>query len=168
MAMPDGVQTGPLDAIAASRRARFVALAAEQPGGAKVPMKELEAFFDELPAISSEAMIGEWLGGVFPVGGLYEFLLRPKPLARWYGKRFRSENRVDALMCRIFGMTVRLPLGRARLRRIEYRGVVSAAMIYDRLPIIDHFRAIDDDTLMGLMETRGRRGAAFYLTRNKG
>jgi len=167
MPMPDGVQTGPVDEIAASRRARFVTLAAQQPDGAKVPMKDLEAFFDDLPAISSEAMIGEWLGGVFPVGGLYDFLLRPKPLARWYGKRFSYEIRVDALMCKIFGLTVRLPLGHARLRQIEYRGVVSAAMIYDRLPIIDHFRAIDDDTLMGLMETRGRRGAAFYLTRKK-
>lgn len=166
--MPDGVQTGPLDAIASSHRTRFVALAARQPDGEKVPMNDLEAFFDDLPAISGQAMIGEWLGGVFPVGGLYDFLLRPKPVARWHGKRFRSENRVDALMCRIFGMTVRLPLGRARLRNVEYRGVVSAAMIYDRLPIIDHFRAIDDDTLMGLMETRGRRGAAFYLTRKKG
>jgi len=165
--MPDGAQTGPLDEIAASRRARFVTLADRSPTGEKVGMADLEAFFDDLPAVTSEAMIGEWLGGVFPVGGLYDFLLRPKPVARWYGKRFRSENRVDALMCRILGMTVRLPFGRARLRRIEYRGVVSTAMIYDRLPIIDHFRAIDDDTLMGLMETRGRRGAAFYLMRKK-
>lgn len=168
--MPDGAPPGmtDTDTEASAHRARFVALAARAPTGEKVSMADLEAFFDTLPAVAPEAMIGEWLGGVFPTGGIYEFLLRPKPVARWYGKRFRSENRVDALMCRIFGITIRLPLGRARLRKVEYRGVVSTAMIYDRLPIIDHFRAIDDDTLMGLMETRGKRGAGFYLTRKKG
>jgi len=165
--MPDGVQTGIPDEIISPRRARFVTIASRSPAGGKVAMADLEAFFDELPPVAIKTMIGEWLGGVFPTGGIYDFLLRPKPLVRWYGKNFRNENHVNALMCKVFGMKVRLPLGRARLRRIDYRGAVSAAMIYDRLPIIDHFRAVDDDTVMGLMETRGRRGAAFYLTRKK-
>jgi len=130
-------------------------------------MAMLEDYFDSLPAVALDDMIGNWAGGAFPTGDFYDFLLRPKPIARWYGKRFRSENHVQALICRLFGLTVPLPLGRARLRRVEYRGLVSTAMIYDRLPIIDHFRAVDGDTVMGLMETRGKRGAAFYLRRGK-
>lgn len=43
---------------------------------------------------------------------------------------------------------------KARLRMIEYRGVASAAMVYDALPINDHFRALDKDTLIGAMDLR--------------
>lgn len=42
----------------------------------------------------------------------------------------------------------------ARLRMIEYRGRVTAAMIYDAQPITDIFRRIDPDTLLGLMDCR--------------
>ena len=44
---------------------------------------------------------------------------------------------------------------KARLRNLEHRGKVSAAMIYDRLPIIDVFRRVDDVTLLGVMDLRG-------------
>jgi Domain of unknown function (DUF4334)/GXWXG protein len=43
----------------------------------------------------------------------------------------------------------------ARLRMTEYRGVVSATMIYDALPINDIFRAVGPDTLVGAMDMRG-------------
>jgi hypothetical protein len=35
-----------------------------------------------------------------------------------------------------------------------FRGKASAAMVYDRLPIADHFRRIDDDRVLGLMVLR--------------
>ncbi|MGY1915959.1 DUF4334 domain-containing protein [Blastococcus sp. SYSU DS0973] len=44
---------------------------------------------------------------------------------------------------------------RARLRAVEHRGVVTAAMIYDALPIIDVFRRVDSRTVLGLMDLRG-------------
>ena len=43
----------------------------------------------------------------------------------------------------------------ARLRMIDYRGKVSATMIYDGLPINDHFRMIDSDTVLGMMDFKG-------------
>ena len=52
---------------------------------------------------------------------------------------------------------------RARLRAVDYRGVVSAAMVYDALPVIDHFRALDDQTLIGAMDLRGM-DAPFVFT----
>ncbi|MFZ2510414.1 MAG: DUF4334 domain-containing protein [Gordonia sp. (in: high G+C Gram-positive bacteria)] len=52
---------------------------------------------------------------------------------------------------------------RARLREISYREKVSAAMVYDGLPIIDHFRRIDDDTLLGAMDQRGADRPYFFL-----
>ena len=36
-------------------------------------------------------------------------------------------------------------------------------MIYDRKPIIDHFRKIDDDRVLGLMEMRGMELPYYFL-----
>ncbi|CAJ1586868.1 DUF4334 domain-containing protein [[Mycobacterium] wendilense] len=56
-----------------------------------------------------------------------------------------------------------------RLRMVEYRGVLSATMIYDALPINDHFRLIDDDTVLGVMDMRGLdRPLMFVLRRDDG
>ena len=48
----------------------------------------------------------------------------------------------------------------------EYRGVVSATMCYDDLPIHDVFRLVDDDTVLGLMDLRGlEQPFVFFLRR---
>jgi hypothetical protein len=41
---------------------------------------------------------------------------------------------------------------KARLRRVAFRGKMSIGMVYDDLPIIDHFRKIDDNTVLGAMD----------------
>lgn len=57
----------------------------------------------------------------------------------------------------------------ARLRTVTYRGVGTASMIYDRLPVVDHFRRLDADTLLGIMDARGVEGPlAFLLHREAG
>lgn len=62
---------------------------------------------------------------------------------------------------------IRTTKPRARLRDLEYRGKVGAAMIYDHLPIIDVFRRVDDDTLLGVMDQRGVEQPYFFvLTRD--
>lgn len=53
----------------------------------------------------------------------------------------------------------------ARLRTVEHRGVSTAAMVYDALPIIDHFRRLDEVTLLGLMDARGLEPYFFQLHR---
>lgn len=50
-------------------------------------------------------------------------------------------------------VTTRRP--RARLREVRYRGVVSAALVYDDLPVIDAFRAAEDGSVLGAMDARG-------------
>lgn len=134
-------------------------------GPGPVARAELDALFDGLAPVAAEAMLGRWAGAAFPTGDVWAFLLRRHPLVRWHGKRFRSPDRVNALVCRAFGLTFAAPLGSAVLRPVEFRGVVSTAMIYCWLPIIDHFRAVDADTLMGAMETRGRLRTYFGLRR---
>ena len=51
----------------------------------------------------------------------------------------------------------------ATLRAVNFRGKRSAGMIYDRKPIIDHFRKIDDDRVLGLMEMRSMERPFFFL-----
>lgn len=55
----------------------------------------------------------------------------------------------------------------ARMRRIEHRGVSSAAMVYDRLPIIDVFRRLDEERLLGLMDARGLEPPLFFVLRRE-
>lgn len=51
----------------------------------------------------------------------------------------------------------------ARLRNVEHRGIVTAAMVYDALPIIDVFRAVDADTLLGVMDYRVHPAPYFFV-----
>lgn len=55
---------------------------------------------------------------------------------------------------------------RARLRAMTYRGVTTAAMVYDHLPIIDCFRRIDAHSVLGLMDMRGAAPFFFQLERD--
>ena len=52
---------------------------------------------------------------------------------------------------------------RARLRTVEHRGVATAAMVYDALPIIDVFRRVDATTLLGLMDMRSAPMPYFFV-----
>ena len=56
---------------------------------------------------------------------------------------------------------------KARLRLTEYRGVVTATMSYDALPINDVFRKIDDDTLVGAMDARGLEAPFLFVLRRE-
>jgi len=54
----------------------------------------------------------------------------------------------------------------ARLRMMAYRARVSAAMVYDEVPIVDVFRRLAADQLLGLMDMKGLdRPYFFVLTR---
>ncbi|MFW3168534.1 GXWXG domain-containing protein [Geodermatophilus sp. CPCC 206100] len=55
----------------------------------------------------------------------------------------------------------------ARVRRVEHRGVLTAAIVYDRLPVVDAFRQVAPDVLLGLMDMRGlAEPFAFVLERD--
>jgi len=57
---------------------------------------------------------------------------------------------------------------KARIRMLEFRGKLSAAMCYDAKPINDCFRKIDDDSVMGWMDFKGMEQPYFFkLFRDK-
>ncbi|MGY1615511.1 DUF4334 domain-containing protein [Geodermatophilus sp. SYSU D00691] len=51
----------------------------------------------------------------------------------------------------------------ARLRAVEHRGVTTAAMVYDALPVIDVFRRTGPGSLLGLMDARGLDDPFFFV-----
>ncbi|MEM7579359.1 MAG: DUF4334 domain-containing protein [Mastigocoleus sp.] len=52
---------------------------------------------------------------------------------------------------------------KARVRMTEYRGKISATMIYDYLPINDIFRKVDQNTVLGLMDFKGMEQPFFFV-----
>lgn len=57
---------------------------------------------------------------------------------------------------------------KARLRTTRYRGVDTATMVYDQLPVNDVFRKLNADSVIGAMDLRGSRAPYFFvLTRNE-
>ena len=54
---------------------------------------------------------------------------------------------------------------KARLRTTRYRGVDTATMVYDQLPINDVFRKLSDDAVLGAMDFRGESQPYFFVLR---
>jgi hypothetical protein len=56
---------------------------------------------------------------------------------------------------------------KARLRTVTHRGVVTAAMVYDALPVIDVFRRVSDDVRLGAMDMRGLPSPFLFVLRRE-
>jgi hypothetical protein len=56
---------------------------------------------------------------------------------------------------------------KARLRLTAYRGVVTATMCYDALPINDVFRKVDNNTVLGAMDLRGLQMPLMFVLRRE-
>ena len=54
---------------------------------------------------------------------------------------------------------------KGRLREVTHRGVVTAALVYDTLPIIDVFRNFGDDVRLGAMDMRGLPAPFLFVLR---
>ncbi|KAJ7213854.1 hypothetical protein GGX14DRAFT_444269 [Mycena pura] len=124
--------------------------------------------YDQLRPIVPAFLLGEWAGGDFDTG---HPVTRALKRINWAGKTFRSTEDVDPIVVHGEGgaRIVLETYGNARIREVKFRGVVSAAMIYDNKPIIDHFRYVDEDTVAGMMDLKdGPPGYHFYLTRYRG
>src|SRR5690349_20036670 len=115
-----------------------------ESGEACEPSALLE-LYDELEPISAEEIIGTCKGGRFDGGK------SPDPI-NWYGKRFVSATHVEPLLCRAADGSVYSfeKLGLAQLREMRFRGKVSASLIYDLQPIMDYFRKVTKDVIVGL------------------
>lgn len=131
--------------------------------------------FDSLEAVDLESLLGTWKGKEFHTGHPLDGVLKKM---RWYGKEFHDADNVDPLLFEIKKGKVMaidpVPFmakqklseaagGEARMRMVEFRGKLSAAIIYDHLPIHDHLRKIADGKLLGMMDLKGDKQPFFFL-----
>src|SRR5262249_23408241 len=117
---------------------------------------ELDDFWATLQPATIDEMLGEWKGGDFPTGHRATGSLQK---LGWFGKNFKSAREVQPLI----GLdadgnkysNVEYMNGEASLWLEEFRGEVTATMVYDGRPVHDHFKKIDDDAVMGIMNGKG-------------
>jgi hypothetical protein len=82
---------------------------------------------------------------------------------RWLAQSWPTRVAVRALM-----PLLRTAAPRARLREVTCRGVLTASMVYDHLAIIDSFRRVDADTVLGIMDRRGDAQPFLFVLRRSG
>ncbi|TIC88707.1 DUF4334 domain-containing protein [Nocardioides sp. GY 10113] len=114
---------------------------------------EVEALWGELPTVEVADILGPWRGGDFACGHPASRLL--SKLA-WHGKDFTDPMAAKPLICRgadgaLQSNTDAAGGGEASLWDVSFRGEVTATMVYDRMPVLDHFKSVDADTLIGVM-----------------
>jgi hypothetical protein len=157
---------------AETARARFAELREQEDG---VDPAELDAIWAALDTVEPEEILGAWKGADFATGHrLHDALVA----VRWHGKRFDAVDDAKPLMCRgedgeLFS-NIKLGRGEASLWPVGFRGETTASMVYDGQPVIDHFKRVDDRTLMGIMNGKpelvldGGRHYYFLLERDEG
>ena len=131
---------------------------------------ELDAYWETLRPTTIDFMIGDWKGGEFATGHrMNGFLER----LNWFGKTFHSADDAKPLVCldadgKKFSNTEAMN-GEATLWLEEFRGEVTASMVYDGKPVHDHFKVVHDGAVMGIMNGKGAldggRHLYFYLER---
>ncbi|MDP9822347.1 DUF4334 domain-containing protein [Nocardioides massiliensis] len=138
-----------------------------------VEVADVEALWARCRTVGVEEVLGAWRGGDFAVGHPVSNLLTS---ARWHGKRFDSPTEAHPLICRdehgeLYSEKTMGGGGYASLWEVGFRGEVTATMVYDRLPVLDQFKAVDDNALLGVMNGKLERyfGSAelywFWLER---
>ncbi|WP_416903637.1 DUF4334 domain-containing protein [Micromonospora echinospora] len=148
---------------ASRARARFSELR-RQDG--PVSAAELDEIWAALDTVRPEEILGEWKGSAFdtghPVNGRLDQV-------GWYGKSFVTLTDVKPLICRddkgeLYSNTA-LGKGEASLWTVEFRGESTATMVYDGQPVLDHFKRVDESTLMGIMNGKNvpTGGPFFYF-----
>jgi hypothetical protein len=124
---------------------------------------ELDQYWATLAPATIDGMIGEWMGGEFVTGHKMNGQLEK---AGWFGKTFKSAADVQPLVCLDADgnkfSNVAMGKGEASLWLEDFRGEVTATMVYDGQPVHDHFKRIDDDAVMGIMNGKGVLDAGRY------
>ncbi|MEU6767781.1 DUF4334 domain-containing protein [Streptomyces sp. NPDC046853] len=133
---------------------------------------ELHALWADLEAVEASSILGSWKGFAFSTGHPVEQMLAR---SHWHGKRFIALDDAKPLICRARDGSLYSDTtsghGEASLWNIEFRGEVTATMVYDGMPVFDHFKRVDETTLMGVMNgkasTVSAGGHLFYFALEK-
>jgi hypothetical protein len=132
----------------------------------------LGPLWSAMPPIRVEKAVGTYHGGLFNGPEA-----KKSPI-NWYGKQIISESTVNPLLCNAPNDTsVVFPYPRlniAQARNIEHDGVLSATIVYNKIPLMDYFRVIKEGNgelwLLGKSDILGKPADPpyFYLKRVEG
>lgn len=127
---------------------------------------DLDELWATLDTVDASEILGRWKGDEFRTGHPMNGMLAK---ANWFGKTFNSLSDVQPNMCydkdgELYS-NLEIGKGEASLWNVEFRGEVTATMVYDGRPIFDHFKRVDDNTLMGVMNAKDINaiGGYFYF-----
>jgi len=143
-----------------SNRERFEELRAADPADPA----DLDALWADLDTVTVEEVLGSWRGGDFATGHVASSVLEK---VRWHGKRFDAPLDAKPLICRgedgeLYSNLAAGGGAEASLWEVAFRGESTATMVYDAMPVFDHFKKVDDGTLMGIMN--GKLESTFGVT----
>lgn len=157
--------------------------------------KKAFAFFDSLESVETDTLKGVWKGTELPSGHPMDGVLTAcgwygkkfgdgetvYPLLFDKGGRLFAADPgrlpihfAQKLPRKLVGglghfiwLLYRTGKSGARVRTVKYRGKLTAAMFYDEKPIIDIFARVDNDTLLGVTDTKWdhKYGCFFVLER---
>ena len=148
--------------------------------GQAAKVEQLATLWSALPPLKVADAKGTYKGGLFTKSD------KPDPIS-WFGKQIISEESVNPLLSRApanatkSGEPLIFPYPRANIaqaRNIEHEGVISATIVYNRLPIMDYLRVVkegdkvtgDGLILLGKSDLLGKQASPpyFHLTRISG
>jgi hypothetical protein len=94
------------------------------------------------------------------------FKVAPNPAAmHWVLKLPVLKSKYLKPLLKLVNFVLKTEASQARLRMMEYRGKLSATMLYDYLPINDSFRKVDDNTILGVMDFKNLPQPFFFILR---
>ncbi|WP_042198589.1 DUF4334 domain-containing protein [Paenibacillus camerounensis] len=159
----------------------------------QLTQEEAFSWFDQLEPAEMEQLWGNWCGSELtsghPMDGLLSLTgwygkgfqdaetVHPLIFKKKNGRLFTANpgfiplnlpfqlipQRIVGPLFALVSPFIRTRSSKARLRMIEYRGKVSASMVYDQKAIIDHFRRIDADTLLGVMDSKSQQELGYFF-----
>jgi len=96
------------------------------------------------------------------------FKVAPNPTAmNWVLKLPILKNDFMKPLLMLTNSFLKTEESQARLRMMDYRGKVSATMIYDHLPINDSFRQVDENTVLGIMDWKSSPQPFFFVLKRR-
>jgi hypothetical protein len=96
------------------------------------------------------------------------FKVSPNPVAMdWVLKLPIPKNDFLKPLLMLTNSLLKTEESQARLRMMDYRGKVSATMIYDHLPINDSFRQVDENTVLGIMDLKHSPQPFFFVLKRR-
>lgn len=136
--------------------------------GDAATVEQLDPIWAALAPATTDEMLGLWAG----VGlNIDHHIHQRLSSIRWYGKNFRSLSDVDPILCETeegeLIANATLSKGGASVWEVAFRGEVTATMVYDGQPILDHFKHVNEHMLLGIMNGTSSlvfdHGAPFYF-----